>query len=52
MLQAVEKALYDDAAFIPLHWQDLAWASAQNVDIEPIVNVMNFPYIGDLVIEE
>ncbi|WP_168012928.1 ABC transporter substrate-binding protein [Halomonas salinarum] len=52
MLQAVEQALYDDAAFVPLHWQDLAWASAENVNIEPILNVMNFPYLGDLVIEE
>ncbi|WP_108444284.1 ABC transporter substrate-binding protein [Halomonas denitrificans] len=52
MLQQVEQALYDDAAFLPLHWQDLAWASAANVDIEPILNVMNFPYLGDLVIHE
>ncbi|APE32243.1 nickel/dipeptide/oligopeptide ABC transporter substrate-binding protein [Halomonas aestuarii] len=52
MLQQVEQALYDDAAFVPLHWQDLAWASASNVDIEPVLNVMNFPYLGDLVINE
>ncbi|MDY7117182.1 ABC transporter substrate-binding protein [Halomonas sp. SSL-5] len=52
MLQQVEQALYDDAAFVPLHWQDLAWASAANVDIEPVLNVMNFPYLGDLVIHE
>ncbi|WP_192037046.1 ABC transporter substrate-binding protein [Halomonas sp. YLGW01] len=52
MLQQLEQTLYDEAAFIPLHWQDLAWASASNVDIEPILNVMNFPYLGDLVIEE
>jgi peptide/nickel transport system substrate-binding protein len=51
MLQDVEKRLYDDAAFVPLHWQDLAWASKQNVKIEPILNVMNFPYLGDLVVE-
>ena len=51
MLQEVEKRLYDDAAFIPLHWQDLAWASKKNVKIEPILNVMNFPYLGDLVVE-
>ena len=25
-LQEVEKLLYDDAAFIPLHWQMLSWA--------------------------
>jgi peptide/nickel transport system substrate-binding protein len=43
--------LYDDAAFIPLHWQDLAWASKKNVKLEPILNVMNFPYLGDLVVE-
>lgn len=51
MLQDVEKRLYDDAAFVPLHWQDLAWASKSNVKIEPILNVMNFPYLGDLVVE-
>lgn len=51
LLQRVEKGLYDDAAFVPLHWQDLAWASAGNVKIEPILNVMNFPYLGDLIIE-
>ncbi|MCI0508939.1 peptide/nickel transport system substrate-binding protein [Chromohalobacter marismortui] len=51
MLQAVEKALYDDAAFIPLHWQDLAWAADDNVQIEPVLNVMNFPYLGDVVVK-
>ncbi|WP_111493899.1 ABC transporter substrate-binding protein [Marinobacter bohaiensis] len=51
LLQKVEQGLYDDAAFVPLHWQDLAWASKSNVKIEPILNVMNFPYIGDLVVE-
>ena len=52
MLQEVEQRLYDDAAFVPLHWQDLAWAAKKNVKIEPILNVMNFPYLGDLVIED
>jgi peptide/nickel transport system substrate-binding protein len=51
LLQAVERRLYDDAAFIPLHWQNLAWAAKKNVNIEPVVNVMNYPYLGDLVIE-
>ena len=50
-MQEIEQILYDDAAFVPLHWQDLAWASKKNVKIEPILNVMNFPYLGDLVIE-
>lgn len=52
MLQEVEQILYDDAAFVPLHWQNLAWGAASNVDIKPIVNSMNFPYFGDLVVTE
>ncbi|WP_261816392.1 ABC transporter substrate-binding protein [Vibrio gallicus] len=52
MLQKVEKMLYDDAAFVPLHWQNLAWGAKSNVHIEPIVNAMNFPYFGDLVVDE
>ena len=51
MLQEVEKILYDDAAYVPFHWQNLSWAGQKNVMLEPIVNVMNFPYFGDLVIE-
>ncbi|GAB2726812.1 ABC transporter substrate-binding protein [Halomonas garicola] len=52
MLQQVEQTLYDEAAFVPLHWQDLAWASAINAEIEPVLNVMNFPYLGDLVVND
>ena len=51
ILQKVEKIAYREAAFVPLHWQNLAWASARNVKIKPIVNVFNFPYLGDLVME-
>ncbi len=51
MLQQVERIIYDDAAFVPLHWPDVSWASRENVLIEPIVNPANFPYFGDLVIE-
>ena len=51
-LQRVEEILYNEAAFIPLHWQDLAWGARKGVMIEDVVNVMNFPYLGDLVIEE
>ena len=46
-LQKIEQTLFDEAAFVPLHWQNLAWAARKGVNIEPIVNVMNFPYIGD-----
>jgi peptide/nickel transport system substrate-binding protein len=51
MLQEVEQILYDDAAYVPLHWQNLSWAGKKNLNIEAIVNVMNFPYFGDLVID-
>ncbi len=52
MLQRVEAILYEEAAFIPFHWQDLAWGARDDVMIEDVVNVMNFPYLGDLVIEQ
>lgn len=52
IMQKIEQMLYDDAAYIPLHWQNLAWATRKGVNVEPVVNVMNFPYLGDLVIEE
>ncbi len=52
MLQKVEQILYDEAAFVPLHWQDLAWAARKGVEIEPVLNVMDFPYLGDLVINK
>nr|WP_210396667.1 ABC transporter substrate-binding protein [Motiliproteus sediminis] len=52
MLQEVEQILYDDAAFVPLHWQNLAWAARNGVHAADIVNVMNFPYLGDLVIDQ
>ncbi|MFP4071515.1 MAG: ABC transporter substrate-binding protein [Desulfovibrionales bacterium] len=49
MLQEVEQILYDEAAFIPLHWQMLSWgASDKLLNPEEIVNVMDFPYFGDL----
>ncbi len=51
MLRKVEQILHDEAAFVPLHWQDRAWAARKGVDIAPILNVMNFPYLGDLVIK-
>ena len=50
MLQRVEQLLFDDAAFVPLHWQNLSWAAWKKVDLEPIVNTLNILYLGDLVI--
>ncbi len=51
MLQKIETILYDEAAFIPLHWQDLAWGARKGVHGERIVNALNFPYFGDLVVD-
>ena len=50
MLQAIETKLFQDAAFVPLHWQNLAWAVRKGVDIDPVVNALDLPYLGDLVI--
>ena len=50
-LKKIERILYDDAALIPLHWQHLSWAARNNVKIGAVVNVIDMPYLGDLVIE-
>ena len=51
MLQAIEERIYMDAGFIPLHWQNLAWAARKGVHVDPVVNALNFPYLGDLVMD-
>jgi peptide/nickel transport system substrate-binding protein len=51
MLQAIETRLFQDAAFIPLHWENLAWAARKGVHLRPVVNALNLPYLGDLVID-
>jgi peptide/nickel transport system substrate-binding protein len=51
ILQQIEKILYDEAAFVPFHWQNHSYAGKKNVMIKPIVNTMNFPYLGDLVVK-
>ena len=49
MLQQIEQILYDDAAFVPFHWQNHSYGAKKGVDAAPIINTMNFPYFGDLV---
>lgn len=51
LLQEMETIVYDEAGFIPLHFQNLAWGARKGVHAEAIVNAMNFPYLGDLVVE-
>ncbi len=50
ILQKVERLLYEDAAFVPLHWQHLSWAAKKNVMIEDVANSQNFPYFGSMMI--
>ncbi|SFB18222.1 peptide/nickel transport system substrate-binding protein [Poseidonocella pacifica] len=52
LLQQLEQILYDEAAFIPLHWQNLAWGAKEGMNADEIVNALNFPYFGDLKISE
>ena len=52
MLRKVEEILYNEAAFVPLHWQDPSWAAKKNLELAPIINGMDFPYFGDLVVKE
>jgi peptide/nickel transport system substrate-binding protein len=51
VLRKIERILYDVAALVPLHWQPLSWAARKNVLIEPVLNVIDMPYLGDLVME-
>ncbi len=51
MLQEVEAIMYNDAAFVPLHWQNLAYGHRTGVNAAPVVNALNFPYWGDIVID-
>ncbi len=49
ILQGIERILYNDAAFVPFHWQNHSYAGKNKAGIKHIVNTMNFPYFGDLV---
>lgn len=51
MLQEAEAMLHEDAGYIMLHWQNLAYGARDGVDIAPVVNALDFPYLGDLVIQ-
>jgi len=51
MLKEIEQILYDEAAFIPFHWQNHSYAGKKELGIAPVINAMNFPYFGDIVIE-
>jgi peptide/nickel transport system substrate-binding protein len=50
ILRQIEKILYDEAAFVPFHWQNHSYAAKKGIDVAPIINTQNFPYLGDLVV--
>jgi peptide/nickel transport system substrate-binding protein len=49
ILKEIEKILYDDAAYIPFHWQNHSYGAKKNIDVAPVINTMNFPYLADMV---
>ena len=51
LLKRIERILSDEAALLPIQWQHLAWAARENVNIEPVVNAIDMPYLADLVID-
>lgn len=52
MLQEIEKIAYDDAAFVPLHFEPHGWAGNLKLkNLNDVLNAMNFPYFGDLVMD-
>ncbi|WP_251978096.1 ABC transporter substrate-binding protein [Salinicola avicenniae] len=51
LLRRAERLIHDDAPFIPLYWPNLTWAAGERVHIERVVNVMNMPYLGDVVVD-
>ncbi len=53
LLKKVSQIEFDDAAFIPLHWQNLAWGTNKKItNLADYVNLKNFPLFGDIVVEE
>ena len=50
IVQTIERIQYDDAAFVPFHWQNHSYGAKKGIDARPVINTMNFPYFGDMVI--
>ncbi len=52
LLREVEQILYEDAAFVPLHWERVAWAAKKNIRMKNVLNPENLAYFGDLQVDE
>lgn len=52
MLKKVSKIEYDDAVFVPLHWQNNAWGYNKRItNLKDILNLKDFPHFEQLVIK-
>lgn len=53
ILKQVSNIEFNDAAFVPLHWQNLSWGTNKKVtNLADNVNLKNFPLLGDIIIKE
>ena len=52
MLKKIEKILADDAAVLPIQWQNLAWAGKSKLNVDEIVNCRDLPVYGNLKVSE
>lgn len=53
LLKKVSQIEYDDAAYVPLHWQNLSWGYHKKVtNLADYVNLKNFPLLGDIIVDE
>lgn len=53
ILQKVSRIEYDDAVFIPLHWENLSWGMTNKFEnFKDIINMNNFPYWEGLKVNE
>ncbi|SHO55145.1 ABC transporter substrate-binding protein [Vibrio quintilis] len=51
ILQSIEQMVEKDVPVVPLHWQRILWAVRKGVKLEEVLNVQNYPYLGDLVVD-
>jgi peptide/nickel transport system substrate-binding protein len=50
-LQSIEEIIAKDVPVIPLHWQSILWAERKGVELDKVLSVQNYPYLGDLVVD-
>ena len=53
MLKEAEAIIYDDAAFVPLHWQKLSWGAHNRIlNLKDIIDPQNFIFLGELQVKD